>query len=232
MLEVAAEALALSLACWAGWKSIYRRPDYNWKGLFLRALGHELELERHEDHPAPLLTWGELAGERFHEYLQRRFAHVILFDFDSGMAEQLASHASIRWYTNPTDEQEIAERVQKKSDRLLFVAKRSQAMPVLRMLHKYPGMRDQLFAVVLIDPQLDEAWVTENFTQEAMDAEANHAIPYILLAEGTQPFQPLIEPPTPATGWRSIEIIDIREISAQHANEKLSQALWVLLAKL
>ena len=45
MLEVAAEALALSLACWAGWKSIYRRPDYNWKHLFLRALGQDVALQ-------------------------------------------------------------------------------------------------------------------------------------------------------------------------------------------
>ena len=103
---------------------------------------------------------------------------------------------------------------------------------MLRMLHKYPGMRDQLFAVVLIEPELDETWMVENFTQEAMDAEANHAIPYLIVSETKAPATTIGEPPTPATGWRSIELIDISEVSIDQPRDKLCVALWVLFAKL
>ena len=104
----------------------------------------------------------------------------------------------------------------------------------LEMLHKYPGMRDRMFAFVAIDPEVDQDWIANHFTQKEMDAEANHAIPYLFLygTDTPQPNQIVEEPEVPATGWHSIQIIDLGKMPENKSSEQIARALWVVLSKL
>ena len=240
MLEPIAEIVALGLAGWAAYKSRPKRLDLDWSFLFHRALGstevrQDPRMTEPKYKPAPTIAWADFEQPIFAVYLQRKCNHLLCFDLHTSLGEEIASLPKIRFHSTPQPEPEwIANHIEKKSDRFLMVSSGEATQRQLEMLHKYPGMRDRMFAFVALNPVVNNEWITAHFNQKEMDAEANHAIPYILLytTNPTNDNQIINEPPVSSTGWQSIQIINLGTIPTDVGNEKLVRALWVVLSKL
>ena len=211
MLAPIAEIVALGLAGWAAYKSRPKRLDLDWSFLLHRAFGLEdakkdQRWEEPKYKPASTISWADFEQPIFASYLQRKCNHLICFDMDTSFGEAIGKLPYLRCHSIREPEPEwIANQIEKKSDRLLMVVSKEGAQRQLEMLHKYPGMRDRMFAFVALDPIVNSDWMATHFNQKEMDAEANHAIPYILLhtTEPTNRNQIIMEPPVSSTGWRS-----------------------------
>lgn len=183
--------------------------------------------------PIPAMTWKELSKDTVQKRLQRSLSNVLVFSLHSAsQGAALARFLQIEHHElqEGFDAQWIADRVPKKDQKLFFLGKESAIQSILPLLHKHPGMRDRLFAVLTLNPRLDPEWMKEHFTQEAMDVEMNSAIPYISLSfeEGCDR---LVEPAIPATGWHSIRVIDVGTLE-EPAPDELAFALAVLMGSL
>lgn len=122
----------------------------------------------------------------------------------------------------------VVEAVLQKHRRLVLVAG-SQAMPLLKLLHVAPGLRDRVQAVVLLDPVLDSAWLKDNFNHVSMDTELYRTIPYLLMHQQALP-SPLQTPPLPQTGRAAIDVVDLGVVSLQ--DPQFARHLGLLLAAL
>jgi hypothetical protein len=120
------------------------------------------------------------------------------------------------------------EGVFQKHRRLVFVAG-SQAMPLLKLLHVAPGLRDRVQAVVLLDPVLDATWLKDNFNHVSMDTELYRSIPYLVMHQQAVP-SPLQTPPLPQTGRAAMEVVDLGVVSP--ADPQFARHLGLLLAAL
>jgi len=163
--------------------------------------------------PSAIITWKNvLEGTQVEEFLQRKMSHVIVVgqnDISSGIATLLA----VEYFDRELDIDELSKVIQRKDQRLLFVGEGREALKMLSFAKEYPALRDRLMGVILVDSEFDTDWITENFTHEKMDAEANLAIPYLLWSHVSLdqliPWGSIAEPVVPQTGWRSIEVIDL-----------------------
>lgn len=240
LLEPIAEIVALGLASWAAYKSRPTRLELDWSFLFHRALGIATEQQdpRWTDPQYKLtstIAWDDFEQPVFESFLQRKCKHLICFDIQGLISKSIADLPQMRIHSSKDPEPEwIANHVEKKSDRLLIITSGKSTQRQLEMLHKYPGMRDRMFAFVALDPIIDPEWLAAHFNQKEMDAEANHAIPYVLLytSEPTRTNQIIHEPPVASSGWRSIQVIDLGIIPANINDAKVARSLWVVLSKM
>ena len=134
----------------------------------------------------------------------------------------------------PCDAEALAGTVSDPAARLIMVAETTQTMPLLKLLHKYAGVRDYLAAVVAIDPVLDEEWISSHFTHEQMDAEASRQIIYICLnGEDSSSGHQLAAPEIPPTGWNSISVVALDGFSDAPPNfDKWTRLLAILFNRM
>ena len=233
MLILFIEIAVILLACWAAWLSIPRRKTFRSVDVFEYA--YSLWTCAKENHqpvpsikPAPLFDWESLVEqkERWIERLSRKSDHLVFFH----LGTDLGLSSVVRKDSTPCvlSLDDLAQKVQHSSQRLIFTADESHVQKLLEFLHANPGLRDVVAAVICFRPQVDQDWVRTHFTHEQMDLEQNHAIPYLVLSEAPV-FKEIKEP---QNGWFSIEL---HELSIETQDQELKQpqtlcpALWNIL---
>lgn len=96
-------------------------------------------------------------------------------------------------------------------DRRFVLAAKAEALPVLRLLHDLPWLRDHCRAVLLVEPALadDRPWIDAEFTHRAFDMDLARTLPFFVLrgegAVGQVLRTPDADPSVPAV----IEVIDL-----------------------
>ena len=145
------------------------------------------------------------------EFVHRGLSHCCVVGLNSDWAQQLSALWNVPATEGRLELEFLGTFLGHASKRLVFVAQGHVCQELLEFMHAHPGLRDAVAAVLLVHPVLNEAWVAEHFTHEQFDVEANQALPYFLwhLPEQAHLSFALSTPPIPATGWRSIEVIDL-----------------------
>jgi len=125
-------------------------------------------------------------------------------------------------------------RLLTRPDTRVILAAHARADAVLRLLHEAQGLRDRLRAVLLVAPTLDASWLAPNFMHVAFDTELNRRVPYLTLRAGPDAAaQRLPEPPTPPTGRRAIQVVDLGVLPPDRlADPNVGRALAALCAAL
>jgi hypothetical protein len=129
---------------------------------------------------------------------------------------------------------EALDRLLTRADTRLILAAHARADAVLRLLHDAHGLRDRLRAVLLVAPTLDAEWLATHFTHAAFDTELNRQVPYVTLRAGPDAdAQRLPDPPTPPTGRRAIQVVDLGVLPADRLGDaSVGRALAALCAAL
>lgn len=125
-------------------------------------------------------------------------------------------------------EARMGEAMGGAQDRVVLAA-RSAAGSLLKLALAAPGLRDRLAAVLLIDPEIDPAWIERHFHHHLLDTELYRQVPWLILRH-RQDHPPLSTPPAPQTGRLSIEVVDLGQ--RDPADPRLPAALSLLLAAL
>lgn len=148
------------------------------------------------------------------EFVHRSLGHCCVVGLSSEWAQQLGALWNVPATEGRLELEFLGTFLGQASKRLIFVVQGQACQELLEFMHAHPGLRDAVAAVLLIHPVLNEAWIEEHFTHEKFDVEANQALPYFIwhLPELAHPSFALSTPPIPATGWRSIEVIDLGEL--------------------
>ena len=216
LLDQVLWAIAVALTAAAFYLS--RPKPRAWQpALLYRAILGEEELRRWDpsDWLGPGMDWKKLGegGAELSILLKRRLGDFRLLWFGPGAVElpglrlypveagsMGGSPVQQRW------EKELEEKVGK--GKVILAASGAEVMGLLKLLHEAPGLRDRCFAVLLVEPELDDAWVHANFTHAAFDTELNRVTPYLVLRE--DPRGPtLVAPPEPPTGRVAVEVLEL-----------------------
>lgn len=188
------------------------------------------------DCPIPLHSWADLLSwpESLQKLLKRTSQHLHVIGIDTVTMQSVSQHLGIPYHNIQCDAEALANSVNDPAARLIMVAETSQAMPLLKLLHQYAGVRDYLAAVVVIDPVWDEEWIATHFTHEQMDAEASRQIIYICLNRGElSSGYHLTAPEIPPTGWNSISVITLDGFSdASPTFDKWTRLLAILFNRM
>ncbi|MEC7985181.1 MAG: hypothetical protein VX278_08450 [Myxococcota bacterium] len=227
------ELLCLVLVGWAAYLSQYKPPQFDWRSSFLNSLLPTPDTNPNLYQPIPSMMWSDFSADKVQQRLRTTLSSVVIFSAQAQReGAELAQLLDVQHHNLPedVDAEWIANRVETKNQRLVFIARGESVQAVLKLLHKHPGMRDRLFCVVLIDAVLDASWMSEYFSQEKMDVEMNSAVPYISLAFSAQA-EPLEEPPIPPTGWHSIRVIPLGLLEEVPVS-RMSLALAILMGNL
>lgn len=183
--------------------------------------------------------------------LARRLGHVLLVDLDSELAGALSEALPDgRLAALPPGSPEallsaLDGLLTAPSDRLILATRGRHVPAVLRALHAGPGLRDRTLAVLSLGGALrtaeDEAWLAQHFTHEQMEPELQRTLVYASVID-VDPAQPLArswaaqrfdEPPTPASGRRTIEAVDLGPlVLSDLPPAALARAVWVLAGTL
>ncbi|MDP2313379.1 MAG: hypothetical protein Q8P41_10770 [Pseudomonadota bacterium] len=197
--------------------------------------GTPAELEAVDDprvRLGPLVTWEALAGwtEPAQTAIARRLDGVRLIWFEPPPVHVEGVEAVVL----DTVDAALVDRLLTRPDLRIVVAAHAQADAVLRLLHDAPGLRDRLRAVLLVAPTLDAAWLAEHFTHPAFDLELAREVPYLTLRAGPDAAAQQLPPPaTPATGRRSIGVVDLGVLPSELLPDpRVGRALAALCAVL
>jgi len=188
--------------------------------------------------PGSVVSWQDIIDNQdaVQAFLQRKLKHAIVVGQGS-VAANLSEVLGVSLFSKNLDIEELSTILQGRSQRFIFCGVGEEVQQMLTFAHQYPALRDRILGMILIDPQLDSEWLDSNFTHEQMDAEANHAIPYILWSHvdlaDLRPWQSLPEPPESPSGWRSIELIDLGAfpIQIKEYQKWMNQAACFVLVK-
>lgn len=210
------------------WETIYQQlsllftPNTNFEQMNWEA--EELDGES----PIPLHSWRELTewSDSLRSFLKRNGRHMYIIDIETNFSHSYSKLLPGKYLSIPCDAEKLAKKVKASDARLVLCAEGERVMALLKMIHQYAGLRDHLSAVLLVDPVYDEEWIEHNFTHEAMDAEASRKIYYLPLqtqkkqtsteSENDPSFEREYElntPEIPPSGWDSISVLNLGEIS-------------------
>lgn len=217
---------------WAATLSMYRPPSFDWKKSFQFSLLRDDIPDKSNIYPPCLgQSWDALDEESVQKRHQYSFQNVLLMDVanSSALLSHLGEYLQKKVHIVAPQAEEVAQKVENSTQRILFFAKGTYAQELFSLLHKHPGMRDVLYGVVILDPIWDEEWMAKHFGQDELDTEANSPVPYIFcFSEKEKEVQ---EPKESVTGWQSIRKIEIGVIS-QEKNSKIGAAFASLLGAL
>ena len=189
--------------------------------------------------PLSVVNWENIADQADNlvkQTLRRRFEHAIIVgqgDFAKMVAESLA----LPLFSQALDIDALANVWKEKNQRFIFVGHGSECQEMLQFIHQFPAVRDRILTMVFVDGEFNQEWLEKHFTHEKMDAEANHAIPYILWSyvdtKDLQNWHSLPEPPESKSNWQSIEIIDLGPfpVALREYSTLMCQALCIVIAK-
>ena len=176
------------------------------------------------------MTWDSLDEVVLRERLQYSLSSLCMFAFyKHDKAVALADYLQHELHVVVPKAEDIASHIMHSHERLLFICSSEEVQSLLLLLHQHPGMRDVLYALILIDPIFDEQWMEEHFSQDELDAEANAPIPYIFLYTEGENRMPT--PKASENGWRSIRCIDLGCPPA-HTDESFAARMSMLLQAL
>jgi len=227
------EITVIVLAFWAAWLTVPRRKIFVAKEVFEYAYagwsGANEASVQPSVQPAPLFDWATLIErkELWIKRLARKSNHLIFFHLgeDLGLSAFIGKDS----YEAVLSLEELAKKVEKPSQRLIFTAEQEHVQKLFAFLHENPGLRDVVAAVICLEPKLDEEWIEAHFTHEQMDLEQNHSIPYLVLA--SEPVLDMIE--EPKHGWYSIDLQHLSILESERSQLKkpefLRPALWNIL---
>ena len=224
------EIVCLLLACWAAYLSFYRPPNFDWKESFRFSLSADGAPDIKLYPPFSGMKWDTLDEEILRQRLQYSLSSLRMFGFHKHRkAVALADYLEHEFHVVVPEAEDIASYIRQSHERLLFFCTMDEVHPLLVLLHQHPGMRDVLYALILVDPVFDDQWMEAHFSQDELDAEANAPIPYIFLfSEGEKE----IPNPKPSqNGWRSICCIDLG-CPPPHSDEAFASRMSVLLQAL
>jgi hypothetical protein len=188
--------------------------------------------------PSALITWQDLAEQNdvINQTLLRKFAHAIIVG-QSSRAKEFADLLNIPLYSDVLDIDKLSDAWKEKKQRFIFVGQDDECQEMLVFMHEFPAVRDRVLSMIFVDGKFDTEWLNSHFTHEKMDAEANHAIPYILWSyidpASIVPWQTIPKPPEPTSNWYSIEIIDLGPFSHSMRDHSswMNQSICILIAK-
>ena len=227
------------LAIWIAFRIKGQRVERDWATLYqqlalLFTPNTNLEQMNWEEEgldgesPIPLHSWRELTEwpDSLLSFLKRNGRHIYIIDIETNFSHGYSKLLPGKYLSIPCDAEKLAKKVKASDARLVLCAEGERVMALLKMIHQYAGLRDHLSAVLLIDPVYDKDWIENNFTHEAMDAEASRKIYYLpiqtlkkqsdTLAEKDASLESTYElktPEIPPSGWDSISVLDLGEIS-------------------
>lgn len=209
-------ALAVALTAAAFYLS--RPKPRAWQpALLYRAILGEEDLRRWDpaDWLGPGMDWQKLGqvSPELSVLLKRRLGEFRLLWLGAGAVELPgpslnpvepgsigSSPEQQRW------EKALEEKVGK--GKVILAASGGEGMGLLKLLHEAPGLRDRCVAVVLVEPELDDAWLKANFTHATFDTELNRVTPYLVLRQDRS-LPTLVAPPEPPTGRVAVEVLDL-----------------------
>lgn len=209
---------ALAIALTAAALYLSRPKPRAWQpALLYRAILGEQELRRWEPSEwlGPGMDWKKLEepGPELTALLHRRLGDLRLLWFGGGASAlpglTLTPVESGSLGSSPEQqrwEKELEQKVGK--GKVVVAASGGEAMGLLKLLHEAPGLRDRCFAVVLVEPVLDESWIQSNFTHASFDTELNRVTPYLVL-RADRSLPTLVAPPEPPTGRVAVEVLDL-----------------------
>jgi len=226
------EIICVLLACWAAYLSFYRPPNFDWKESFVFSLDRSSLPEQEFSLYPPYsgMTWDNIDDVMLQQRLQYSLASLRMFVFgEHPKARAVAQYLKHELHVVKPNAEEIAGCVQGANERLLFFCAGEQVQDVLTLLHQHPGMRDVLYALILLDPVFDDEWMKAHFSHDELDAEANAPIPYIFLFSQSEVRIP--DPAESKNGWRSIRCIRLGCLP-EHEESAFGISMAVLLHSL
>lgn len=219
--------------------------EENWKlwfhndSIIEKTLMEDPQLLGDNFRPLSVVNWQSIADQTddiLQQTLKRRLQHAIIVG-QTDLANNLAKSLSIPLFAEMLDIDDLSAVWKEKNQRFIFLGTGLECQQMLQFAHEFPAVRDRILAMVFVDGEFDQKWVEKHFTHEKMDAEANHAIPYILWSyvdtNDLQIWASLPEPPEPKTNWRAIEIIDLGPfpMAMRDYSSLMLQALCIVIAK-
>ena len=201
----------------------------------------------------PEATWDAVAtwAPAIRAGLARRLAHVAWVELGDGLgAAWSEALPALRHHPIPADADDgqvlaaIEAATPAPSDRLVLVSSGAGVMRLLRLLHGHPALRDRALVVLSLGGAVtsdrdDGAWISAHFTHEQMEPELQRAIVYgfVTRVDPAAPLaaswaaQRLHTPPTPASGRKTIDAVDLGPLDTAHLPPvALSRALLVWVA--
>lgn len=243
--DVYLEIVIVALAGWALWNTLPRDPKMDWTE-FSQRIRNGLsgnQMESLDSNPLMLLQWDQiyLHSETLRACVQRRLSDHILIGVDS-LASVWSEWLGLKLALVTANESENAmslleSALENRAERFVIVSNGTECQEWLEFLHQYPAVRDFTAAVIFLEPELSENWISEHFNHDEMDVEANISVPYFVLSR--EPSTYLTTPPANSMGWKAIEVIalqDLNECDLQsnrtaQDNEWLAHCLSILIAK-
>ena len=237
--ELFLEVMIITLAGWALWKSLPKPLHYDWTSIhakFLLSLSGEknerwTQVAEREmiAKPFSIFTWEDIHAdsEEVIAFIQRKCKHILLIG-EGAIANECAIVLD-RPLSTLTTVEDLSQRLQKSSQRFLFIGEGKKGQELLSFLHQYPAVRDHMAGVILVNPELNADWCREHFNHREMDVEAQLSIPYFVW--GTQAYDALEKPAVDERGWRAIELIDLGCVSEDVHQKWMTRSVALVLCK-
>jgi len=195
-------------------------------------------------------TWDAIStwGEPVRAGLLRKHAHLVVVGVQTDLAAAMAEQSGVRGIRLEADGlvSALDTAMTAAADRIVFVAEGDGIPVILKAMHAHPGLRDRVLAVISLGGDVcaseeQQVWMSEHFTQPAMDTELNRATPYlsVVLVDPAAPLsadwegQRWPEPKPDRTGRTPIQPIDLGPLPEAWIRERpagLARALWVVLS--
>ncbi len=245
-IDTALSLVALALAAHAGWQILPRPLVLPWNEIFRATFdasiaGSAPTAASPAVDPRPglgigwdgLVAWSPDARSA----LARRLGSIVWVSTgtDLDVPDALGVRGIRLDNLDATASEALLERLSTElveaHQRLVFVAGRSEAQALLRILHAQEVLRDHTRAVVLIDPDLEaaEPWIAEHFHHDALDTELNIPISYVVVKSVPGPDLP--DRPVPRSGARALDVVNLAPVPGLGPRPHLERALLVLLAQ-
>ena len=128
------EMLCLVLVGWAAYLSQYKSPQFDWRMSFLNSLRSDPASDLHLYKPIPSMKWSNFSAEKVQQRLRTTLSSVVIF---SARAQEegteLAQFLDVQHHTLPeeVDAEWIANRVETKNQRLVFIARGAAVQMIL-----------------------------------------------------------------------------------------------------
>ena len=243
--DVYLEVIIVALSGWALLKSLPREPQVDWMEFShrIRQRLSGLDVESKDGNPLMLLQWDQmyLHSETLQGRIQRRLNDHIVVGIDplvSVWSAWLGLKSSLVNVDDPVHAMSMLESIlENRAERFMIISSGTECQKWLEFLHQYPAVRDFTAAVVFLEPDFSEDWISEHFNHDEMDVEANISVPYFVLSRGVSTY--LSTPPANSMGWKALEVITLQDVKecdltssrTDQDNEWLVHCLSILIAK-
>ena len=212
-LDGIAILLCLVLTIWITVGIRHNRQMKDWGTLILQLKSLFIDGQLPEQ-KCDIHQWADLKDwpVSLQELLKRTTSQLHIVEIDDSRFQPIAEALDCTHHSISCQAEILAETVTEASARLVMIGYRNSAMPLIQMLHQYPGIRDHLHMVIAIDPAWDHNWLDTHFTHEAMDAEASRQIAYLSLHHQPTPDNEKLHcPEIPPTGWNAISVFEVED---------------------